>query len=109
MTIILQTRPLEIQSKGGFLRQSNKKKYATVQTVLGERQRAKTHLEVTTQRVVGGIYIVFECPACDKRNKQALRRAVETRKDSLTFVCNGCCRRVSVEGSAPSEPKIIVP
>lgn len=113
MAVTLQGIPLKIIHKGTFLRQSNEKLYETVDTALGSRNVARKGLRITTQKVAGGVYIVFNCPGCSVRNKKALKSAKYSSSHMVAFLCHSCMNIVEVDLTATSKPenesRIILP
>ena len=65
--------------------------------------------QVASQKVKGMDYVVFNCPGCRARNKQAVILAKGVAGEDLAFICNRCCREIEVSKPSHPVPEIIVP
>jgi hypothetical protein len=97
--IILRGQALKIVNKGGG---------RITKTVVDEtvdpmnNKTIKTHKHMQSrERVKGSDYIVFDCPACGKRNKRCAYEVKGRVGNSLSLKCNKCYREIEVAPPAP--------
>ena len=101
--LVLQTRALEIENKGG-----GKFRKIVREEVKDPFGRKGYRMRENTYKAAGSDYAVWNCPRCGKRNRQSMYQACGPVGDTVLFRCNSTGCRQQCEVARP-RPAIIVP
>jgi hypothetical protein len=96
--IILQTNAVDVVNKGGGFPTKTFRKEIFVGPL--KRKRVVSQKMVSTKKMPGTDYVVFNCPApgCGQRNKKSVYEAkAQTADGRLSFKCSHCYREIEVQ------------